>query len=65
VTTERDETRPHDQHCAECDLAEFSGATYESAHGRPDSHAQCICGNGWTFDFQQKRVYCRACEAAS
>ena len=27
------------------------------------SHAVCVCGNGWTFDFVSKRVYCRACEA--
>lgn len=20
------------------------------------------CGNGWTFDFQQRRVYCRTCD---
>ena len=25
--------RPHDQHCSACDLAEFSGVTYESTHG--------------------------------
>lgn len=28
------------------------------------SHAVCMCGNGWTFDFVSKRVYCRECEAA-
>lgn len=22
------------------------------------------CGNGWTFDFLQKRIYCRTCESA-
>jgi hypothetical protein len=22
------------------------------------------CGGGWTFDFAQRRVYCRACELA-
>lgn len=26
------EPRPHDQHCADCDMAEFSGITYEAAH---------------------------------
>lgn len=26
-------TRPHDQHCADCDLAEFQGVTYETTHG--------------------------------
>lgn len=26
------EMRPHDQHCDRCDLAEFSGITYEAAH---------------------------------
>ena len=28
------------------------------------SHAVCVCGNGWTFDFVSRRVYCRQCEAA-
>lgn len=29
------------------------------------SHCVCPdCGNGWTFDFQQRRVYCRTCEEA-
>lgn len=23
------------------------------------------CGNGWTFDFLQRRVYCRTCEEAT
>lgn len=27
-------TRPHDQHCEICDMAEFSGITYEAAHGQ-------------------------------
>jgi hypothetical protein len=27
-----------------------------------DTHATCACGNGWTFDFQAKRVYCASCE---
>lgn len=29
------EPRPHDQHCADCDLAEFSGITYAAAHQPP------------------------------
>lgn len=29
---ERNQPRPHDQHCAICDLAEFQGVTYASAH---------------------------------
>lgn len=28
------EVRPHDQHCAQCDLAEFAGLTYAAAHQR-------------------------------
>lgn len=29
----------------------------------PADHAVCPdCGNGWTFDFLQKRVYCRRCQ---
>jgi ribosomal protein S27E len=23
------------------------------------------CGGGWTFDFAQRRVYCRMCEASA
>jgi hypothetical protein len=26
------------------------------------AHATCSCGTGWTFDFQQRRVFCKACE---
>jgi len=55
--------RPHDQHCADCDTAEFSGVTYESAHSEQPRSVCPDCGGGWTFDFLQKRVYCRACEA--
>lgn len=29
------------------------------------NHAVCACGGGWTFDFQQQRVYCRTCEEAT
>lgn len=29
-------------------------------------HCVCPdCGCGWTFDFQQRRVYCRQCESAT
>lgn len=30
------EKRPHDQHCAACDAAEFSGVTYASTHANGD-----------------------------
>lgn len=30
-----------------------------------EERRRCICpdcGGGWTFDFAEKRVYCRSCE---
>ena len=36
--------RPHDQHCQRCDMAEFSGITYEAAHAEAYSPNRCRCG---------------------
>lgn len=27
--------------------------------------AACACGNGWTFDFANRRVYCRKCDSSA
>lgn len=35
------ETRPHDQHCAACDEAEFAAVTYASTHPKREDCYQC------------------------
>lgn len=39
-----DNQRLHDKYCATCDLAEFSGITYEAAHAASTSPNRCRCG---------------------
>ena len=36
--------RPHDAYCWKCDMAEFAGITYSSAHTDPSSPNRCRCG---------------------
>jgi hypothetical protein len=45
--------------CPKCGADTDKGEP-EPAHKR----ATCVCGHGWTFDFQQRRVYCRTCDEA-
>jgi hypothetical protein len=42
--------------CKEC------GADTVAVPKDEDGRSLCLCGHGWTFDFQQRRVYCRRCE---
>ena len=46
-------------------IAKLKRADDAIARVEAPDHAACTCGNGWTFDFQQRRVYCRTCEATS
>jgi hypothetical protein len=35
-------------------------------HDKSDRVSVCPdCGGGWTFDFVQRRVYCRTCETST
>lgn len=50
---ERDDARVDDTYAAPLATA---------SENKPVRSVCPDCGGGWTFDFQQRRVYCRTCE---